>query len=227
MKKFSAEQAARIEAGWDDKKAARIEADYPNLSADDFLNAQNNVEDSVFQDYDLSSGDSVMDIYAASCEGISNELDKEAVAQARVDRVQECRERIAQRAEELRQEVYALEAKGHRLMPSRRAQEELIALIKEGGIEPSDKAFQDLLDKCQIASKVAEVDRLEETLQSQLMQVDTRYVITDSALVSPSGINMSDRVFLQPTIAIHCDRIPLQLPRTDRPLIITDMRFLR
>lgn len=42
-----------------------------------------------------------------------------------------------------------------------------------------------------------------------LMTVDTRYVITNTKqLVSPKGFDHTQPVYMQTTIAIHCNNIP-------------------
>jgi len=63
-------QADRLEAGWDDAEAALIEAQYPELSDEDFYDASENVNESVMRDYDIKNDVTVMELYAASCEGI-------------------------------------------------------------------------------------------------------------------------------------------------------------
>jgi hypothetical protein len=83
---------------------------------------------------------------------------------------------------------------------------------------------------CTVAEKAHKADRLAKFLETQtlfdldmLMVVNTRYLITDGELISPSGFHFEDRVFIQPTIAIHCDVIPNQLPMTEKPLRAFDM----
>ena len=316
--KLSNAQFLRLEAGWSDKKAAELNALYPALNELDRMNAGQNVEDSVFSDYDIDNGVSVMELYSASLEGIFNELDAEEIAvrefpgyknleesheeildieaiewsvhygqewdvsregfeahienrlssvvgeyahsrrmswdkanelliqhrienlgaedEARMDaeqpversvmytdRIQEGRERIAAQVAELRTEVEDLEDKGYRLMPGRQAQQEMIRRLNDKTLDPVSQEFMDLLDKAAIAGKVQHVDRLEVTLQQQLMQIDTRYVITSEPLVSPAGFNQEEKVFLQTTIAIHCDLMPMTLPECNTALYLNDM----
>ncbi len=70
-KYLSPEQVARIDAGWSDKEAERINAQYPEAVELDWISAQQNVEDSVWMDQDLGDDAmSIMELYAASLEGL-------------------------------------------------------------------------------------------------------------------------------------------------------------
>lgn len=65
------EQMARINAGWSDKEAARINAQHPEALENDFVLAQDNVETSVWMDQDIGpDAMTVMELYAASLEGL-------------------------------------------------------------------------------------------------------------------------------------------------------------
>ena len=72
--KFNQRQHNIMESGWDNDEAARIEAQYPELNEDDFGNATLNVEDCVWRDN--MDGQTVMELYAGSCEGISMEKER-------------------------------------------------------------------------------------------------------------------------------------------------------
>jgi len=72
--KFNQRQHNIMESGWDNDEAARIEAQYPELNEDDFGNAALNVEDCVWRDN--MDGQTVMELYAGSCEGISMEKER-------------------------------------------------------------------------------------------------------------------------------------------------------
>tara|TARA_R110000824_G_scaffold16252_2_gene67560 strand:+ start:687 stop:1094 length:408 start_codon:yes stop_codon:yes gene_type:complete len=50
-----------------------------------------------------------------------------------------------------------------------------------------------------------ERDQLAHTLTLNLMKVETKYLITNETLVSPSGFHPDEKVFIQTQIAIHSD----------------------
>lgn len=68
---YSEAQVKRLDDGWTESEAAAIESQYPELSEYDFCEAQENVNSSVRDDYDINNNVSVMELYAASIEGIS------------------------------------------------------------------------------------------------------------------------------------------------------------
>jgi len=69
------------------------------------------------------------------------------------------------------------------------------------------------------ATNTAFLERLQSTLEAELMKVDTKYVITDTkALISPAGYGASDRVFVQTNVAIHTDDINADVPSCNVPL---------
>jgi len=73
--KYSQAQVDRMDAGWSEEECDRIDAQYPELSENDRMDAVENMENSVGQDVDIDPNFpmSVMELYAASCEGISDE----------------------------------------------------------------------------------------------------------------------------------------------------------
>jgi len=61
----------------------------------------------------------------------------------------------------------------------------------------------------------------------EIMEVSTRYVITDTpSLISPVGYKSTQPVYLQTRIAIQCDEIPATLPKTNGPLYLHDVQAI-
>ena len=80
----------------------------------------------------------------------------------------------------------------------------LAAMMSGGNFCPAE--LMKLAKTSQLASDVETLRQYRETAAADLMRVESRYVITDTPrLVSPAGFTLSDRVFIQTTIAIHTD----------------------
>jgi hypothetical protein len=127
--------------------------------------------------------------------------------------------------ERLRGEIEELEEKGFRMMDSRKAQEEIIRVCNDRSMDFSSREFSDLIDRAEIAGKIDHITRLEETMKSHLVQIDTRFVITDGPLISPAGFTAEDKVFLQNRIMIHLDSIQDldKVPACDVDLKVFDL----
>ena len=131
---------------------------------------------------------------------------------------------IQTRIDHLIKEVEALEDQGYRLMDSRKAQKEVHQVIKNRSMAFDSKAFAELVNRADIAGKADHIARLQTTLDSDLMKVDTRYVITDGPLVSPTGFTTEDRVYFQTTIAIHTDVLDYsRIPSSNVDLLVHDL----
>jgi hypothetical protein len=107
---------------------------------------------------------------------------------------------------------------------SEQARNDFFAMMQDmvDGVEVDKNAFN---SASEVMARAEDQDKLNKLLETRelfdldmLMIVDTKYVITDHNLVSPSGFSMSDRVFIQTGIAIHCDTIPARLPQTNKKL---------
>jgi hypothetical protein len=72
-------------------------------------------------------------------------------------------------------------------------------------------------------SAMRDLDGYRTTLAADLMQVKTRYLVTDRELVSPAGFHPSDRVFIQTKIAIHTDTLNMKFPNTGDTLHAYDI----
>ena len=60
--------------------------------------------------------------------------------------------------------------------------------------------------------------KYRDTLAADLMQISTRYVVTDTeSLESPAGFHPDTNVYLQTTIAIHTDSLN-RIPASNRKL---------
>lgn len=77
----------------------------------------------------------------------------------------------------------------------------------KAGLEEEAKAtkgFQGM----RLAQLQDTVERLEESLELDLMHCEKRYVVTDTErLTSPAGFHPDEKVFVQTTIAIHTDNL--------------------
>tara|TARA_R110000822_G_scaffold257046_1_gene382714 strand:- start:664 stop:1083 length:420 start_codon:yes stop_codon:yes gene_type:complete len=85
------------------------------------------------------------------------------------------------------------------------------AMEKLGALDfsnPDDVAqWQDLAEKARVYNVSSNIDALHETMEMDLMKVETDYVLTDSkSLTSPAGFHPDENVFVQATIAIHTNR---------------------
>ena len=84
--------------------------------------------------------------------------------------------------------------------------------------------------RAQLAHKVDEVARYEETLKKDLMLVETRYVVTNTdRLESPAGFSPDERVFTQTDIALFCDHKPTarDVPACNHTLYVHDLEVVR
>jgi hypothetical protein len=117
------------------------------------------------------------------------------------------RARVQTKIDAIKAEISDLEDKGFRLMDSRRAQQQVIQVCNDRSMEFDSKEFSDLIERSAIAGKVDHIDRLVETRDMDLVEVKTRFVITDGDLISPAGFSAEDKVFKQNTIMIHLDSI--------------------
>jgi hypothetical protein len=70
-----------------------------------------------------------------------------------------------------------------------------------------------------------EINGLTETLKSDLMYCPKKYVVISEgeSLQSPSGFNLSDRVFIQTKIAIHTDTLKNKFPDVGGRLAACDL----
>lgn len=65
------------------------------------------------------------------------------------------------------------------------------------------------------ATKVYQMRRYQQTLDSVLVEINTAYCISsEPSLLSPAGFRLEDRVFVQPKICIHTDLDP-RLPENN------------
>ena len=88
-------------------------------------------------------------------------------------------------------------------------------LTRKGEVDTTAEAFTGyiaFLDKYTEATESANLQRLitslNESLALDLVEVKTRFLVCGlKALVSPAGFHTSDRVFIQPVVAIHTNRL--------------------
>lgn len=81
----------------------------------------------------------------------------------------------------------------------------------------SDSIKEDL-KKGRLYSDTCYLDRLRETMSSDLMKVTTRYLVTTAqSLESPAGFHPDSGVFIQTAVAIHTDTLK-GLPWSNKPL---------
>ncbi len=116
------------------------------------------------------------------------------------------------------------------LEQSRRAGDELSGMMQEMISNPElqqDKQSASDLDRLIEAARphadLLVLERLEATLDLDLIYVPTRYIAADGPLISPSGFRAEDRVFIQPTIALYFDEVPGTLPHVNVPMRIYDL----
>lgn len=75
-------------------------------------------------------------------------------------------------------------------------------------LKAAQDAWAEYSDLIGYANDVRFLENLETTLAADLMQVSTRYVVTDTPhLESPAGFHPDTGIFLQTTIAIHTDTL--------------------
>ena len=133
--------------------------------------------------------------------------------------------RIQTKIDDIKTEIEQLEDRGFRLMDSRKAQAEVHQVVADRSMEFGSPEFSHLIDRAAIAGKVDHIDRLKETLKLQLIKIDTKFVITDSDLVCPTGFTAEDKVFIQNTIMIHLDSIDdlSRVPACNVDLMVFDL----
>lgn len=122
----------------------------------------------------------------------------------------------------LENEIMDLEAKGCRLFQGRKAQ----ALLNDSAsiAEFAERAdAEKLWGHMQVASHVDTIDRMRKSLAMQLVQVNTKYVVTDGDLISPAGFSCDDNVYIQNAIMIHTDTLDMQFPRCNVELKAYDL----
>ena len=66
-------------------------------------------------------------------------------------------------------------------------------------------------DAAAISNAASSVEMLKVSLAQNLVHVTTKYIITDSDLVSPSGFHPDDKVFVRNAIFIMTDSLPSSL----------------
>lgn len=65
---------------------------------------------------------------------------------------------------------------------------------------------------------------LNDEMMKNNMKCDKRFVISNEKnLISPAGFHSEQRVFKKTKIAIHCNKIPKKLPKTNVPLYAHDI----
>ena len=71
---------------------------------------------------------------------------------------------------------------------------------------------------------IEEIKMLKESLELDLIEVTKRYLVTNAKeLVSPSGFHPSDRVFIQPKLALQVNNLK-NVPATNVQLHAFDMQ---
>ena len=63
-------------------------------------------------------------------------------------------------------------------------------------------------DAAAISNAASSVEMLKVSLASNLVHVPTKYVITDSDLISPSGFHPDDKVYIKNAVFIMTDSLP-------------------
>ena len=63
-------------------------------------------------------------------------------------------------------------------------------------------------DAAAISNAASSVEMLKVSLASNLVHVPTKYVITDSDLISPSGFHPDDKVYIKNDVFIMTDSLP-------------------
>ncbi len=88
----------------------------------------------------------------------------------------------------------------------------MVALMKEPESEKA-KAYSDYMEGSKKARLADEIARYCETLSSDLMFIETRYIVIgqEESLISPAGFGKEDRVYLKTEVAIQSDRRPRNL----------------
>ena len=66
-------------------------------------------------------------------------------------------------------------------------------------------------DAAAISNAANSVEMLKVSLASNLVHVPTKYVITDSDLISPSGFHPDDKVYIKNDVFIMTDSLPSSL----------------
>lgn len=123
--------------------------------------------------------------------------------------------KIAQKIKELKEENKTLAIT---LEESKQAHDEWFAKVQE------DNLF--LMDKNGEATKLfkaatkfrnqQQIDSLTKTMEQDITEVVSRYLITDSDLVSPAGFHPSEKVFITNEVMIQADKLPKRLSRSLR-----------
>tara|TARA_R110000772_G_C13132795_1_gene423085 strand:+ start:250 stop:681 length:432 start_codon:yes stop_codon:yes gene_type:complete len=98
------------------------------------------------------------------------------------------------------------------------------------------KTFTDIFDTADISKRkhktdligyemnIEEIKMLKESLELDLIEVTKRYLVTNAKeLVSPSGFHPSDRVFIQPKLALQVNNLK-NVPATNVQLHAFDMQ---
>tara|TARA_R110000765_G_scaffold95854_1_gene180468 strand:- start:1093 stop:1494 length:402 start_codon:yes stop_codon:yes gene_type:complete len=75
--------------------------------------------------------------------------------------------------------------------------------------EPEAMSQLDILAKeSKVYDATSQIDGLRKTLKSDLMIVETKFVVTNTkSLTSPAGFHPDEKVFVQTEIAIHTDTL--------------------
>lgn len=121
----------------------------------------------------------------------------------------------------LENEVLDLEAKGCRLYQGRKAQKLFRELELPEFLKRADS--KELFDHMAVANNVDTIDRIRKSLGLQLVQVNTRFVVTDGDLISPAGFSGEDHVYIQNQIMIHTDTLDVKFPRCNVELKAYDL----
>ena len=67
------------------------------------------------------------------------------------------------------------------------------------------------VDASAVSNAASSVEMLKVSLASSLVHVPTKYVISDSPLVSPSGFHPDDKVYIKNDVFIMTDSLPRSL----------------
>lgn len=73
--------------------------------------------------------------------------------------------------------------------------------------------FKKAYETSEKARLTTELRMYERTMEADLTKIATRYIITDSNLISPSGFHASDLVFITNKVMIQTNRLPRNLSR--------------
>lgn len=99
---------------------------------------------------------------------------------------------------------------------SRNALDKAQDILQQFVDNPADVDRDEFKRLSRLSTRALETDtlaRFEETMELDLMHVETRYLITgeDEQLLSPAGFSPKSHVFVQTRMAIHTNELPANL----------------